>query len=199
MVLMGLRSLVESDPGLALVGGFTDGAEAFACIRDQQPDVAVLDVNMPTMGGVSVLQSVRATNSSCRIILLAAHFSDDDIVAAVQFGARCIMPKDAVAGDLIKCIRTVAGGATCLPPNLLRPAMARVEERQRRHRWLEELLTAREYEIFALAATGLPNKVMAGQIGVTEGTIKLHLNNIYTKLEISSRGELVRLARSLET
>jgi DNA-binding NarL/FixJ family response regulator len=199
IVLSGLKTLLGLRPGTEIVAQANNGASALDSIRTTEPDLAVLDINMPEMTGVDVLEAIEGDGLATRVILLTASASDAHIERAVNFGAWGIMLKDTAAEDLLDCIEKVIGGERWLPADLIGPAVARATQRRSDKTLLENTLTAREQELVSLVAEGLANKQIARRVNISEGTVKIHLHNVYQKLGVSNRTALTTLAhRSTE-
>ncbi len=198
IVLSGLRMLIGLRPGIEIVATACDGAVALEHIRAIEPELAVLDINMPEMTGVDVLERVEGDGLATRVILLTASATDSYIERAVRGGAWGLMLKDAAAETLLDCIEKVLAGERWLPTELVDAALAREVQRRTNRSHIENALTTREHELVRLVAEGLANKQIARKINISEGTVKIHLHNIYQKLGVSNRTALTTLAhRSL--
>jgi two-component system nitrate/nitrite response regulator NarL len=195
--LDGLASLIQTKDTFEIVARCNNGAAALQAIRENRPDLAVLDILMPQLTGIEVLAALRSDQLATKIILLTATATDEQLLAAVELGAFGILLKDTVATTLLECLVAVASGATWLSPALLNGAVEREMLRRQEVERLDTLLTPREREIIMLAAEGLSNKEIARQTNVTEGTIKLHLHKIYGKLGVANRMALTRIALTL--
>lgn len=195
IVLSGLSALIESDPAFTVIGTATDGRAAFDKMETLRPDIAVLDLNMPLMTGLEVLSALRHQGGSQRVILLAATLTDAEVFDASENGAAGILLKEMAPSTLMECLRVVAGGGRWLASEIVEAAIS--TETNRRDRWKlhSSRLTSREAEIVALIVRGLPNKEIAFALGISEGTTKVHLNNIFRKLGVISRPGLLALAR----
>jgi DNA-binding NarL/FixJ family response regulator len=188
--LRGLADLLAPEARLKVVCSCTDGAAALEAARGLKPDIAIVDVRMPKVSGLRFLQAVRKEGLPTRIVLLSAQLGDAEIFDAVNGGASAIIFKDAATDNLLECVLAVLAGRSWLdgPAEV---AYRRESESRERARKLWSLLTEREREVALLAARNVPNKQIAWQIGITEGTAKLHLNHIYAKLNIANRAELI--------
>lgn len=191
IVLMGLAGLLAGDAAITVVATCRNGKEALDAVRRQDPDIAVLDVRMPAMTGTEVLAAIKSGRHRARVILLTASASEVEILSAIAGGASAVVRKDMASDDLLRCLHIVAGGGRWFPRDtdgrgaeLSEPAVTPGLS----------ALTPREREVALLVAAGASNKGIAGRIGLTEGTVKLHLHNIYRKLGISNRTELATLA-----
>lgn len=191
LVLRGVVDLVSAEADLAIVAICDSGEEAIAALRELEPDVAVLDVAMPGMTGIEVLRKVRAERLPTRIVLLTANVGDSDVLDATAAGLDGMVMKDSAPDDLIACIRTVLAGGSWLPEEIVHGAVAREMVQRARPACPDEILTPREREIVSNVAEGLSNKAIAHRLGVSEGTVKIHLHNIYGKLGVQSRTALL--------
>jgi RNA polymerase sigma factor (sigma-70 family) len=194
--LSGLTSLIRSHPAYALVATCSDGSAALQAVRSLQPDVAVLDVSMPSLTGLEVLETARREGLPTRVVFLTASATDEHIAQAVALGAWGLLLKNAAANHLLECLAEVVSGRRWLPPDIVDGAVARESARRVESDRLVSALTPRERELVVLATEGLSNKEIARRIGVTEATVKIHLHNIYQKLGVSNRTSLATLALS---
>jgi DNA-binding NarL/FixJ family response regulator len=194
VVLQGLVSLIAVDPGLAVVGRAEDGIAALEAIRETRPDLAVLDLIMPRMSGRGVLDAIVKEGLPTRVVLLTASASDAELYDAIAAGAAGVVVKDSGIETLLTCLRTVSTGGRWLSDEVVGPALSREANRREAWRALTAALTAREREIVRLVLEGVTTKQISFKIRITHGTAKVHMNNIFRKMKISSRSELHRLA-----
>ena len=194
VVLQGLSSLLRAEGNFEVLATLPNGAAALKAIRDFGPDVAVLDLSMPEMTGIEVLNAVTAEGLVTKVIILTAEAGDSQVLAAVAGGVRGIMLKDAAPDALAQCIRHVAEGGRWLPHDLVDEALSRESGRRTQADRLGSSLTVREREVVLLVAEGLSNKEVARKLKVSEGTVKIHLHNIYQKLEVTNRTALAAMA-----
>ncbi|WP_085033150.1 response regulator [Ensifer aridi] len=189
LLLRGLQDLMSSASEFEVIGASTTGAEAVSLICHLQPDIAVLDVAMPGMDGLEVLRATRHKRHT-RSIFLTATISGPQISDALKLGLSGILLKEHAPEELLNCMRKVADGGKWLPQELLSRASRTSDEAM-----IEKLslLTAREREITALICGGLSNRSIASRLGTSEGTIGIHLHNIFRKLDISNRTSLAAL------
>lgn len=197
VVLGGLKSLIDADEGFSVVASAANGAAALDAIRAHRPDIAVLDLHMPELTGVQVLTAIKQEVLPTLGVLLAATASDAEIYDAVEARALGLILKEAAPETLMDCLHRVADGHVWMPFDIVDDAIAREAARRDKWRRLSALLTARELEIVQLVVAGVSNKEIAFQLHVSDGTAKVHLNNIFRKLEVSSRIELLGLAFGL--
>ena len=198
IALMGLRALLQAEPGVEIVAATPDGATALATIRAHEPEIAVLDINMPRLTGLEVLDVLEADGLATRVVLLTGSASDEQIATAVERGAWGLLLKEDALGTLTECLKAVSSGQRWLPEEVVAPAIRRATERREKDVRPERVLTAREYEIACLVAQGLSNKHIARALAISEGTVKIHLHNIYEKLGGMNRTSLAVLMRTAQ-
>jgi DNA-binding NarL/FixJ family response regulator len=191
----GVRRLLETEPRFALVGEAPDGATAFRLVRTLRPDVLLLDLQMRGFDGLRVLGELAADPGPTRVVLLTAAIEREQIVRAVQLGARGVLLKDAATPLLYKCIERVLAGEYWLGREAVADLVAGLQQPQPppldRAR---TLLTAREREIVSAVVDGASNREIAATFGVSPQTVKNHLSAIFDKLGVSSRLELAMYA-----
>jgi len=187
----GLKRLLESEPGFEVVSEAADGIDAIRMSRDSQPDILLLDVAMPRMGGVEALASL--ANTGPRIILLTAAIQPSDLLKAIQFGARGVVMKESATRLLIEGIHRVMDGKYIIGADVaddLAHAVKHVTaERPRPYK-----LTPREMEIVSAIAEGQSNRQFAERLKISLQTVKHHLTSIFDKTGASNRLELALLA-----
>jgi NarL family two-component system response regulator LiaR len=186
VVRQGLRTFLELHDDIEVVGEAEDGERALEAVAALAPDVVLMDLVMPRLGGVAAIERLRALGSPTRAIVLTSFLDEDKVLPAVRAGAAGYLLKDVEPAELVHAIRTVDAGEALLHPavaaRVLRE-LAADDDRARRH----ELLTPREREVLALLARGRANKAIAYELGVAEKTVKTHVGNILGKLGLSDR------------
>ena len=198
IVLGGLRALLQAEAGVEIVAAAPDGATALAAIRAHEPSMAVLDINMPQLTGLEVLEALEADGPATRVVLLTGSATDEQIATAVVRGAWGFLLKEHALDTLMECLRTVAAGQRWLPEEVVAPAIRRATERREKDVQLARVLTAREYEIAGLVAQGLSNKHIARRLTISEGTVKIHLHNTFEKLGGANRTSLAVRMRNAQ-
>lgn len=181
----GLAAVLASQPDLVLVAEAGSGEEAIALYRVHRPDVTLMDLSMPGMGGTQAIARIRSEFPDARIVTLTTFQGDVDIHRALEAGARGYVIKDALRGEVANAIRTVHKKGWVLPDAVaqrLAEFVPRVE------------LTRRELEIVELMAKGLRNQDIASALSITESTVKVHVQNIFAKLGVADRTEAVVVA-----
>jgi len=196
IVLDGLQRLFQSQSDFDVVSCCANGDEALDVIRHDGVDVLVVDLRMPAPNGLDVLRTLSEEQRRCRTVLLTAALRDDDIVEAVRLGVAGIVLKEASPDALIDCVRRVYRGEQVIDHETMSRAFGRVLQRETAAREANKMLTPREIEIVKMVATGLRNKVIADRLSISEGTVKIHLHNIYEKLGVDGRLELVLFAQA---
>jgi DNA-binding NarL/FixJ family response regulator len=194
LVLRGLAQLIATRPQFEIVATATDGNAAIDDIRRHAPDVAVLDVNMPKLSGLDVLRAAVAERLATRIVFLTASLTDERMLQAVNLGIYGIVLKDSAPETLLDCLDQVVAGGRWLAADLVQSALTRETARRRSSRGPIEALTTREAEVMRLVTSGLSNKQVARQLALSEGTVKIHLHNVYRKLNLGSRNALTAYA-----
>jgi len=185
VVREGLASILGLVPGLQVIAQAGNGKEAVTLYAKHKPDVVLMDLRMPEMDGLQATMAIRQSDPTAKIILLTTFDGDEDIFRGLRAGARAYLLKDVPREQLVDCVRSVAAGQTCIPPNVA----AKLAERMR-----SPELTERELEVLQLVAVGKANKEVAAALDITEGTVKVHVNNILSKLGVSGRTEAVSVA-----
>ncbi len=178
----GLKALIGRQADMVVVAEAVDGRQAVDLFVRHGPDIALVDLRMPGLDGVGVIAEVREHNPHARAVLLTNFASDEDIYRALRAGARGYVLKDAPSEEVIECLRVVHAGRTFIPPAVASKLAERVGTAD---------LTAREREVLALIAKGKGNREIGASLVVTEGTVKVHVNNILAKLRVASRTEAV--------
>lgn len=195
VVLEGIARLLEREPDLDLVAQCGNGEDALEAVRRHQPDVLLLDLRMPELDGMDVLRRAAREGLSARTVLLTIGGRDEELLEAIQLGVRGVLLKDVAPELLIRSIRTVHAGGQWLEQELTGRALQRRLAREAGQQKVARLLSRRETEIVDLVCQGLRNKEVAARLGITEGTVKIHLYRIYERLGVGSRVELANSMR----
>ena len=194
----GLAGLVNAQLDLTVVGQAGDGLEALTMARDLQPDLIVMDINMPISDGLEATRLIRESLPDVRIVMLTVHDKDEKLFAAIRAGANGYMLTDTNSTDFLLGVRGALGGEATLPPKLaasLVKAYARLATQPPSHPPDDDPdLTAREMEVLNLIATGAPNQEIAVQLSISLHTVKSHGRNILSKLHAVNRRQADRLA-----
>ena len=200
LVRQGIRSLLELSDSIRVIGEAGDGAQAIETIPRIKPDVVLLDMRMPGMSGLDVLNALAAKNELPPTIILTTFDDDQLVLAGLKAGARGYLLKDVTLEQLVSAIRTVAGGGSLVQPAVTQRLLSGLEHMHNAFVSLEQPdpLTDRETEILRLMAGGFSNKEIANSLGVAEGTVKNHVSNILSKLGVRDRTRAVLKAFELQ-
>jgi DNA-binding NarL/FixJ family response regulator len=183
--LAGLTSIIDMERDMIVIAQATDGRQAVDLWRKHRPSVTLLDLRMPVLDGVGVIDQIRTEDTSARIVILTTYDSDNDIYRAIKAGVKGYLLKDARREELLDCIRKVNGGETCIPQTLMQKLVTGISS---------EPLTDRELEVLQLLAQGKSNKEIGAKLFISEFTVKGHLRSIFTKLNVLSRTEAITAA-----
>jgi DNA-binding NarL/FixJ family response regulator len=197
MVRAGFRSLLDSEPGLRVVGEAGDGEQAVDVVRRLQPDVVLMDIRMPVLDGIAATSRLVAEGTRSRILVLTTFDLDEYVFEALRAGASGFLLKDGLAEDLVAAIRVVATGDALLDPGVTRRVIDAFVHRPAppSHRVQAlALLTPREREVLGLLARGHANADIARHLFVSEATTKTHVSNVLGKLGLRDRVQAVILA-----
>jgi len=183
VVRQGLRTFLETQDGLEVVGEASDGAEAAELAQQLLPDVVLMDLVMPGLDGVEATRRIRELSPSTKVIVLTSFDEDEKVFPSVKAGAAGYLLKDVRPQELAEAVRRVHAGEALLAPSVAAKLMQEVAgERQP-----VSGLTERELEVLRLIARGLPNKLIAQELVVSEKTVKTHVSNILAKLHLTDR------------
>lgn len=199
LVRKGVRSLLELSTDIAIVAEAADGAEAIRLLPEIKPDVMLLDMRMPGMSGIDVLQTLAKNNAVPPTIILTTFDDDELVLAGIKAGARGYLLKDVSLEDLVGAVKTVADGGSIVKPAVTQRLLKGLENLHTEFSSLDrpDPLTERETEILRLMAGGYSNKEIANSLGVAEGTIKNHVSNILSKMGVRDRTRAVLKAFEL--
>lgn len=198
VVRFGVRNMLENEPGFEIVGEAEDGDVAITQTLELEPDVLLLDVQMPRLPGLEAMRAIMDRSPRVKIILLTSTLSTQQIIEALQIGARGIILKDAVAGDLTRAMRAVLSGDYWIGGERVMNLVAALNELVKQAAAAPEKktygLTPRELEVVTCIVEGCSNKDVAKQFTISEETVKRHLSNIFDKTGVSTRLELALFA-----
>ena len=198
VVRKGIRDFLEEDAQLEVVAEAATGNEALQLAGELLPDVAVLDIQMPGMTGIEATRQIKAAYPGVRVLILTAYDDDPYVFALLRAGADGYVLKSAGPEDLLRAVKSVAGGGKVLGPEIAAKVVAQATSGKPAGAAEQaEPLTERELEVLQLASQGLANKGIAQRLGISDRTVQGHLANIYGKLQVASRTEAVTKALQL--
>lgn len=178
VVCHGLSAIISSQPDMKVVAKAANGREAVELSHKHNPDIILMDLRMPEMGGVDAIRAIRGENPNAGFIVLTTYQGDEDIHRALTAGAQAYLLKGMAHDELLGAIRSVHAGIRYLPPPVLKSLAERPHGSQ---------LSPRELDILGLIVKGLSNKEIAEALGIVEGTVKWHINIILSRLNVSDR------------
>lgn len=195
IVRAGIIGLLESEPGLEVVGEAADGAEAVAVAASERPDLVLMDLRMPRLDGAGATARIVAEVPGTRVLVLTTYETDDHILAAIEAGASGYLLKAAPQAEIVAGIRAVAAGETVLAPSIAAKLVSRV--RAEATSVALPSLSPRELEVLRLVAEGRSNPEIARALFIGEATVKTHLLHVFEKLEVNDRTRAVTRAMEL--
>jgi DNA-binding NarL/FixJ family response regulator len=196
IVLDGLEQLFRLEPDFEVVARSRDGDETLRALRRHRPDVLVLDIRMPRGDGLKVLRTMREEEIPARVVLLTAAVEEEQLMEALRLGVGGVVLKEMAPQLVVEAVRQVHAGNRWLDKGSVHRALDRLLQRESGSQEAAQALTPRELEIVRMVARGLRNRAIAEQLFITEGTVKIHLHNIYQKIEVNGRLELAVYAQN---
>lgn len=184
---IGIRSLIESEAGFAVVGEAANSSDTVELYRTLQPDVLLLDLRMPQKGGIDVVKSIRSEFPAARILVVTSYQTEEEVLQVLRAGALGYILKDLDRDMLMEAIRAVCAGRRWVSPGI---------EKQLAEGVAHQPLTSRELEVIRLLARGLTNREIAHVFRISESTVKNHVNHLLMKLEVADRTEAVSFCLS---
>lgn len=185
IVREGVAATIDLHDGMEVIAQGKNGREAVELYRQHKPDVVMMDLNMPEMGGVEAITTIRAEFSDARIIILTTYDGDEDIYRGLRAGAKAYLLKEGSIDALVDTIQAVHKGQTRIPPEVASKLAVRMSSPE---------LTARELEVMRLIAAGNSNQEIGNALFISEATVKAHVNSILGKLDVSDRTQAVTTA-----
>ncbi len=178
IVQQGLAAIIKEEADMAVIGQAKDGMEATSLFRQEQPDVTLMDLRMPQMGGVEAITAICTEFDTARIIVLTTYDGDEDIYQGLRAGAKGYLLKDSKPNELRNAIRTVHSGQRYIPPNVAAKLVQRMTNPE---------LSDRELEVLQLVAQGMSNLEISTSLNISESTVKSNINRILSKLGVKDR------------
>lgn len=187
MVREGIKQLIELEGDIKVIGEATDGIECLEKIKLLSPDVVLLDINMPNMNGLQVLEKIKKEELNTKVLILTIHNEVEYLMKAVEIGVSGYLLKDSDSAELRKAIISVYKGENYIQPSLTPLLNERIRIMNEKNSQYVEILTRRELEVLHLLAEGLFNKEIAYKLCISEKTVKNHVSNIFKKIGVSDR------------
>ncbi len=181
----GLAAIIGRQPDMQVIGEAANGREAVDLWVQCRPDITLLDLRMPLLDGVGTIEEIHRHDTSAHIIVLTTFDTDNEVSGAIKAGAKGYLLKDAQREELLECIRKVHSGETCIPPILVAKLAEHLSS---------DALTSRELDVLTLLVRGKSHREIGLNLYISETTVKSHLRNIFTKLNVLSRTEAISVA-----
>jgi DNA-binding NarL/FixJ family response regulator len=194
LVREGTRRLIEAENELEVVAEAANGEEAVEAARRLHPDIAIIDIAMPGIGGIEATRVIKASCPETAILILSAYDDEPYLVALLEAGAAGFLLKNVNGQELIEAIHAIARGESVLQPELSQKVLRRLSTQPATPQRPPDMLSEREFDVLRLAARGLPNKEIARRMNLSIRTVHSHLANIFMKMHVGSRTEAVLLA-----
>jgi DNA-binding NarL/FixJ family response regulator len=185
VVLDGLSAIIAMQPDMEIAATAANGEKAVLAFEDQKPDVTIVDLRLPDMSGFELIKAIHALDSRAKIIVLSSYDGDADIQSALDAGAQGYVAKGLVRDELLNAIRTVSKGGKHIPAAIAQRLVEHIKD---------DAMSGREVQVLLLVAKGKRNKEIAGELSIAEDTVKMHVRNIFSKLNVSDRTEAVTVA-----
>jgi DNA-binding NarL/FixJ family response regulator len=191
----GLAALLRSVDGMSIVGEATTGEAAVTAALESQPDVVVMDLNMPQLDGIEATRRIVATSPHIAILVLSMYEDDDQVFGALKAGARGYLLKGSDRSEIVRAIRSVASGEAIFGPGIARRLMAFFAARPQVEAAVFPELTEREREILDMVARGMSNTEITQRLVLSPKTVRNHVSNIFSKLQVADRAQAIVRAR----
>jgi two-component system, NarL family, response regulator len=185
IVRQGLATIIDRDPEMTVIAQAEDGRQAIDLFREYQPDVTLMDLRMPHVGGVEAIAAICAEFKQARVMVLTTYDSDEDIYRGLQAGAQGYLLKDVKPNELLNAIRTIHSGQKYVPPDVGAKLVQRMSNPE---------LSEREREVLQAMAKGMSNQEIGAALNIGESTVKSHVNRILSKLGVHDRTQAVIVA-----
>jgi DNA-binding NarL/FixJ family response regulator len=195
LILDGLENLFRLEPDFQVLARCTDGAETLNTVRRHRPDILILDIRMPRRDGLEVAREMRKEELPTRVILLTAELDERQMLEATRLGVNGVVLKEMAPQLLVQCVRKVYAGEQWIEKRSAARIMEKMLRREAGALEGATILTPHEIAMVRMVAEGLRNKEIADKLQISEGTVKVHLHNIYGKLNVDSRIALFRYAQ----
>ncbi|WP_249226696.1 response regulator [Alicyclobacillus mengziensis] len=189
-----LRDILQYETDMQIVGMWRHGADVLLGLEEVQPDVVLLDINMPFLNGVEAMKRIHERYPDVRVIMLTMHDDDGYVLETLKSGASGYLVKDGSASDIIRAIREVAAGRAMVHPQVTHTVISQFQNYAQLNDSWKEILTEREMDVLREIANGKSNEQIANTLHITQKTVKNHISSIFQKLEVSDRTQAVVIA-----
>jgi DNA-binding NarL/FixJ family response regulator len=193
--LLGLAQLLNSEPGFELLATCATAEETIKAVWKDRPDILVVDINLPDRKGLELINELKNSSLEIKIVILATAMDEAQSIDALRYGVKGVVLKHMPSHLLLQCLQKVAAGGLWMEKESIGHAFEKMLHREAGMRRLATILTARETEVMRCVASGLSNQKIADKLIVREGTIKIHVHNIFRKLGITNRVDLTLYAQ----
>lgn len=193
--LMGMERLLQEEPFISVADFCGTAAETLKAVKEHRPDLLITDLGFRDFDGLDVIRNVRRDNLPVKVIILTAALSDEQTIETMRLEVQGVLLKNMPSQLLLQCIRKVYAGGQWMEKQSLGHALEKMLRREAGARRMATILTERETEIMCLVAQGLSNREIGERISVGEGTVKVHVHNIYSKLGVNNRVDLTLYAQ----
>ena len=193
--LLGMDQLLASVPDFVLLASCSTAAKAKQEVWRHQPDILIIDINLTDQSGLELINDVKNSSLDVKTVILTESMDEEQTIDALRFGVKGVVLKNMPSHLLLQCLQKVAAGGLWMEKESIGHAFEKMLHREAGMRRLATILTARETEVMRSVASGLSNNQIAEQLIVREGTVKIHVHNIYRKLGISNRVDLTLYAQ----
>ncbi|MCX7773871.1 MAG: response regulator transcription factor [Clostridia bacterium] len=187
MIREGLKQLLELEPDIKVIAGFSDGRTAVEKYLEVKPDVVLMDINMPQLNGLEALEKIKSQDANARVVILTIHQDREYLLKALELGALGYILKDADSRVLIEAVKTVFTSQTYIQSNMARELVNEYKRIKSGNDDPHSLLTDREIEVLKLLSKGMLNKEIANDLFISEKTVKNHISSIFRKLDVQDR------------
>ena len=195
LFLLGLAQLLRSEPGFKLLATCATAEETINAVWKERPDILIVAINLPDRNGLELIKELKNSSLEIKVVILAAAIDENQTIHALCYGVKGVVLKDIPSHLLLQCLQKVAAGGLWMEKESIGHAFEKMLHREAGMRRLATILTARETEVMRCVAGGLSNQQIAEKLIVREGTIKIHVHNIYRKLGITNRVDLTLYAQ----
>jgi DNA-binding NarL/FixJ family response regulator len=195
LTLLGIARMVETEACFSLQASCATAAEALDAVYRHRPELLLIDIDLPDRKGLELINELRHRSLDVKVVILTNSLTEEQTIDALRYGVKGVVLKDMPLHLLVQCLQKVAAGGLWMEKKSIGHAFEKMLKREAGMRRLATILTARETEVMQCVAKGMSNQEIAGKLIVREGTIKVHVHNIYRKLGISNRVDLTLYAQ----